>query len=335
MLILIWGLGVIGVFTWIYNKLHFSPKIIRYFTAGALSFISFFIVFISWPVGIFRFATLVDTWKKMEWGKAVKDSLFTKILIWALVFIAVVLVIIRLYMGSAKILSVLLAALILAPFSFYPKHDSDNSKDVNQTSARVDEAKTSTQSSVLSESEQEENNNANINIAEHLVNIGLAYIGRKTKTANPCITPAQTEERQSIERPFLKLLADNYNDEATRKILAQYFMLYKEMLLFLIYAMALKKNPVLHSEVKGKLKERMSEGLSPEAIKKRNDYWRELSRTFYESDKGTQDIGHVLEAVFWDKLPKKVKSIPKCGHDSLYTIFCYISKAIAREYQTA
>ena len=69
MLILIWGLGVIGVFTWIYNKLHFSPKIIRYFTAGALSFISFFIVFISWPVGIFRFATLVDTWKKWNGEK--------------------------------------------------------------------------------------------------------------------------------------------------------------------------------------------------------------------------------------------------------------------------
>ncbi len=210
--------------------------------------------------------------------------------------------------------------------------DSDNSKDVNQTSARVDEGETRTQSSVLPESEQEENDNVNINMAECLVNIGLTHIGRKTKTANPCITPVQMEEHQSIERPFLKLLADSYKDEVTRKTLTQYFMLYKEMLLFLIYATMLKKNPVLHIEVKGKLKERMSEGLSQEAIKKRNDYWRELSMKFYEESKGTQNIGHVLEAVFWDKLPKKVNPIPKCGHDSLYTIFCYINKAIVHEY---
>ena len=106
------------------------------------------------------------------------------------------------------------------------------------------------------------------------------------------------------------------------------------MLLFVIFAMALKGKPALYTAVKGELIERLSEGLSPEAMKKRNKYWGELSRTFYESDKGTQDIGHVLEAVFWDKLPKKVKPIPKCGHDNLYAIFRYISKAIAREYQT-
>lgn len=180
------------------------------------------------------------------------------------------------------------------------------------------------------EAPHQEQHSGTFYMAEHLVNIGLSHIGRKTKTQNPYITPKQTEERQKIERPFLKLLADNYKDEATRKTLAQYFMLYKEMILFVIFAMTLKQNPALYTEVKGRLRERLSEGLSPEAIKKRNCYWRELSRALYESGRRTQSLGSVLEDVFWGKLPKKVNSIEKCGHDSLYAIFCYIRKAVER-----
>ena len=119
-------------------------------------------------------------------------------------------------------------------------------------------------------------------MATRLVNIGLAHIGRKTSLSNKYLTPEQTEARKSIERPFLKILAEKFRDEAVRKKLARHFMLYKETTLFMIYAIVLKNNKELHSQVRSGLKEILSLNISSEVQDKRGKYWQEISRKFYD-----------------------------------------------------
>ncbi len=115
----------------------------------------------------------------------------------------------------------------------------------------VDEATSASSSS----SQYQEVSREPSDIVTRLVDTGLAHIGRITPTANPYLTPEQTEERHKVERPFLKLLSDRYRAEVDRKVLSQYFMIYKEMTLFIIYAMVLKSERMLHAQVRTKLKE--------------------------------------------------------------------------------
>ncbi len=95
-----------------------------------------------------------------------------------------------------------------------------------------------------------------------LANLGLACIGRKTKRTNLYLTPEREAERHKAEYIFLRQLAEKYRDAATRKVLAQHFMLFKEFCLHIIFSVVLKGDAELHKLVKDELHERLMEGLS-------------------------------------------------------------------------
>ena len=94
-----------------------------------------------------------------------------------------------------------------------------------------------------------------------LVNLGLACIGRKTKRTNLYLTPEREAERHRAEYTFLRQLAEKYRDAATRKVLAQHFMLFKEFCLFIIFSVVLKGDTELHTLVRTELTERLTEDL--------------------------------------------------------------------------
>ncbi|MBQ4402031.1 MAG: hypothetical protein II832_07690 [Synergistaceae bacterium] len=164
-----------------------------------------------------------------------------------------------------------------------------------------------------------------------LVGIALAHIGRPTQSPNPYLTPSQTEARHQVERPFLRLLSERYKDAGERKAMAQHFMLYKEMTLFVIFAMVLGKDKGLHATVRTMLKARLSEGLPQEVISRRNERWRTMSEKFYESYTRTHDIAGTLEYVFWNSLPEGVARPEPIGGEQLKEIFEFCRVAVARE----
>ena len=83
-------------------------------------------------------------------------------------------------------------------------------------------------------------------------------------------------------------------------------------------------------DVRTKLKERLSEGLSQEVIKKRNELWRSLSERFYESYTRTKDMAGTLEYVFWSTLPEQLRLGEIFGGEYLKQIFEYSHKAIIK-----
>ncbi len=164
-----------------------------------------------------------------------------------------------------------------------------------------------------------------------LIDIGLAHIGRTTALDNPYITPEQTQSRHNAERPFTKLLARRYTDANTRKALARHFMLYKEVTLFVIFAMGLKNDKPLHSKIQSRLKVRLSLGLPSKTIASRNEYWRKLSDKFNESYTRTKDLAGTLDYVFWSVLPEKLKGegfADLTGNGYLRDIFDYTREAV-------
>ena len=172
--------------------------------------------------------------------------------------------------------------------------------------------------------------------ANTLINIGLAHIGRITTRTNPYITPEQTAERHNVERPFLKLLSKRYTDTETHKNLAIYFMVYKEVTLFVIFAMVLKNDKPLLTKIHNRLKVLLSQGLPSKVIASRNEYWRKLSEKFNESYIQTHDLATTLDYVFWSVLPEKLKAegfADLTGNGCLKQIFDYTREAIAQEYK--
>lgn len=180
-----------------------------------------------------------------------------------------------------------------------------------------------------------------INLSIKLIDIGLAHIGRKTSLSNKYLTPEQTEARKSIERPFLKILAEKFRDEAVRKKLTRHFMLYKETTLFMIYAIVLKNNKELHSQVRSGMKKILSLNMSSEVQDKRWKYWQEISRKFYDEYKRTgNNIKAALNFSFWSKLLDEVPEMlagesytDMRTEDGLYAVFMYSYGAISREYK--
>lgn len=172
-------------------------------------------------------------------------------------------------------------------------------------------------------------------IADTLIDIGLAHIGRTTALDNPYITPELTQARHNIERPFLKLLAEQYTDADTRKNLSRYFMLYKEVTLFMIFASVLKNDKPLHTKVQKKLKIRLSLGLPSKVITKCNNYRHKLSENFYESYTRTHDLAGTLNYTFWSILPERIKGeslTDLVGNGCLMQIFDYTRKTLTQEY---
>lgn len=172
-------------------------------------------------------------------------------------------------------------------------------------------------------------------IADTLIDIGLAHIGRTTALDNPYITPEQTQARHNAERPFLKLLSERYTDAQTRKALSHHFMLYKEVTLFMIFASVLRNDKPLHTKVQRKLKIRLSLGLPSKVIVKCNDYRRKLSEKFYESYTRTKDLAGTLDYTFWSVLPERIKGedfADLVGNGYLMQIFNYTREAIAQKY---
>lgn len=163
-----------------------------------------------------------------------------------------------------------------------------------------------------------------------LLDIGLAHIGRKTQTENPYITPELADERRTIERPFLTLLAERYKDERAQKTIAHYFAVYKEMTLFVIYELVLGNDSKLYAQVRTKLRERLLSGLTPQNINKHKTYWTDLSDKFHENYGTAQDIGITLAHTFWSAIKPNIT----VGADNLADIFEYTRKAIEQEYQT-
>lgn len=177
-------------------------------------------------------------------------------------------------------------------------------------------------------------NNEPPDVPTLLVDTAIAHIGRITPYENPYISPELTQARHYIERPFLRMLSERYHNKDTHKILARHFMLYKEMTLFVIFAMLLGNNNTLHSLVRTKLKERLSDGLSDAVIKKRNELWRTMSEKFYESYSRTHDLATTLEYVFWNTLPENVKQYGFADLDEngyLMRIFNFTKDALKDE----
>lgn len=173
-------------------------------------------------------------------------------------------------------------------------------------------------------------------IADTLINIELAHIGRITTRTNPYITPKQTAERHNVERTFLKLLSKRYTDTETHKNLAIYFMVYKEVTLFVIFAMVLKNDKPLLAKIHSRLKVRLSLGLPSKVIAHHNQYWRKLSEKFNESYIQTHDLATTLDYVFWSVLPENLKGegfADLTGNGYLKQIFDYAREAIAQEYK--
>lgn len=174
-------------------------------------------------------------------------------------------------------------------------------------------------------------------IADTLINIGLAHIGRITTRINPYITPEQTAERHNVERPFLKLLSKRYTDTETHKNLAIYFMVYKEVTLFVIFAMVLKNDKPLLTKIHNRLKVLLSQGLPSKVIASRNEYWRKLSEKIHENYIRTHDLAGTLDYTFWSVLPEKLKAegfADLTGNGYLKQIFDYTREAIAQKYKS-
>ena len=172
--------------------------------------------------------------------------------------------------------------------------------------------------------------------ADTLIDIGLAHIGRITALDNPYITPEQTQSRHNVERPFLQMLSERYMDNDTRKALARHFMLYKEVTLFVIFAMVLKNDKPLLTKIHNRLKVLLSQGLPSKVIASRNEYWHKLSEKFHENYIRTHDLATTLDYVFWSVLPENLKGegfADLTGNGYLKQIFDYAREAIAQEYK--
>ena len=172
--------------------------------------------------------------------------------------------------------------------------------------------------------------------ADTLIDIGLAHIGRITALDNLYITPEQTQSRHNVERPFLQMLSERYMDNNTRKTLARHFMLYKEVTLFVIFAMVLKNDKPLLTKIHNRLKVLLSQGLPSKVIASRNEYWHKLSEKFNESYIQTHDLATTLDYVFWSVLPENLKGegfADLTGNGYLKQIFDYAREAIAQEYK--
>ena len=111
-------------------------------------------------------------------------------------------------------------------------------------------------------------------------------------------------------------------------------MLYKEMTLFVIFAMLLGNNNTLHSLVRTKLKERLSDGLSDAVIRKRNELCRTMSEKFYECYSRTHDLAVTLEYVFWNTLPEQLKAGEFFGKECLVHIFQFCREAVTKDFHT-
>ena len=138
-----------------------------------------------------------------------------------------------------------------------------------------------------------------------LVNLGLACIGRKTKRTNLYLTPEREAERHRAEYTFLRQLAEKYLDAATRKVLAQHFMLYKETCLFIIFSVVLKGDAELHSLVRTELTERLTEGLDILTKTRRKQYMYAFSKAFYDAYQRTHNMERTLSYTFWSVLADK------------------------------
>ena len=147
--------------------------------------------------------------------------------------------------------------------------------------------------------------------AQKLVAVGLAAIGRKTKRFNKYMTNERIETRRKAEYPFLKLLAEKYSDERHRKKLSKHFMLFKEMCLFIAYGAILRDNPQMHEEVKMELTRLLSKGLMEQVLEWRNEYWRLLTKNFYDNYQRTNQIGEALSNSFWGTLTEKYPEVEK------------------------
>lgn len=141
--------------------------------------------------------------------------------------------------------------------------------------------------------------------AVKLVNLGLACIGRKTKRTNLYFTPEREAERHRAEYTFLRQLAEKYRDAATRKVLAQHFMLFKEFCLFIIFSVVLKGDTELHTLVRTELTERLTEDLDIMTKTRRKQYMFAFSKAFYDAYQRTHSMERTLSYSFWNVLAEK------------------------------
>lgn len=175
---------------------------------------------------------------------------------------------------------------------------------------------------------------------QRLMNIGLASIGRKTKIMNKYMTAERIEMRRRTEYPFLKLIADKYKDENERKILSKHFMLFKEMCLFIAIGVILRAKKSEHERVKADLTHRLSDGLTVQVRSWRDEYWRTLTKNFYDSYTASDDIELSLSKSFWGTLSYKYSYILVTEDTVIQSavrlneIFRYIYGVISKEYDT-
>ena len=120
-----------------------------------------------------------------------------------------------------------------------------------------------------------------------------------------------------------------------RMILSKHFMLYKEVSLFIIYAILLKGDTKIHEKVKAELTGRLSYGVSEEELRQRDAYWYELSRKFYDEYMRTQNINVALNYCFWEVLkernPEMVSASDVSNDYGLSRIYRYVYETVSTE----
>ena len=159
-----------------------------------------------------------------------------------------------------------------------------------------------------------------------LVSTALALIGRPTLHENEYLTPSMTKSRHEAERPFVKVLSSIYHNEVERKALSRYFMMWKEFALFVSLSQVLKSDKALLASTQMKLKERLNEGLSAEALKKRGEVMRAITRAFTEEYKSTGSLEQSFLRSFSETLPESLPDLPdgESVGSSLYGIYRFI-----------
>ena len=154
------------------------------------------------------------------------------------------------------------------------------------------------------------------NFASALVDMGLALIGRKTRSGNTFFTEKIEKSRHIVESPFLDYLFEKFKDEERRKILMLHFMEFKEMCLFKVFFLTLRDNPTLYKIVCHDLYEKLSEGLSTSEQNQKSEYQATLTKHFNEAFNSVKEVQWAIRQSFWNTVIEKHPHL-FTPHDSL------------------
>ena len=113
------------------------------------------------------------------------------------------------------------------------------------------------------------------------------------------------------------------------------------MCLFIVFSALLSHDAELHGRVKTELKARLKAGMTALGWKHRNDYWRKLSKNFYDEYMRTRDMKSALSYSFCLTLGELNPDIPEMQEVSgeqyseyIFMIFRYSYNAVEAASQS-